>query len=404
MQRIFMLFGFAVLILGAGLLAGQRVQSSQESDSALRDPGVTNQARTDSACENAQTACALPIQCATDGTAVDSEALHVPQVDSLIMPVSHQRTVEEDFPIASVSENTASVNVQKTEAIRSLIQRSFPDASGETVNVWTEVYAAMDPAEVEFILDQKRAFSGALDSQIPGIMISPGSASPGRLVGGSDTSVGSASTMTRAVEIIRQNLNNAWSVGFRRTVVLPRASVVGKSDSAMDTAKFSPTMFTDFDSGRLISSPMPLHVAIQEHPTWMFRLDGDMLTRRGDFELLPDRRIGLMVSGNTHALANSPTLPEDARRPSINAAGGIEYTDQSGAMIQAGQLEIVKVTELDQLASADGIHFTSRSLKTLEPVTVEDCFVAVGSLELSNVDREEEAALLNHFRTERENP
>ena len=147
---------------------------------------------------------------------------------------------------------------------------------------------------------------------------------------------------------------------------------------------------------------MPLHVAIPNNPTWMFRLEGDKLTRRGDFQLLPDRRIGLMIGGIACAVMNSPLIPDDARRPAITEDGRIEYTDSSDTLISAGQLELVSVTEPDQLESTDGVHFTSRSSRSLQMLTAAEIMLATGTLELSNVDREEEAALLNHLRGERD--
>jgi flagellar basal body rod protein FlgG len=398
MQKLIMLFGFAVLILGAGLLAGQKIQSSLASDS----PAASSTAGK-SACENGQTACVAPVSLLVDEFPFEPEMFHVPRAESLILPVSHQKTLEGDFQLAESSQDVASADVPKpddsaTKKIRSLIQRRFPDASPEAVNVWTEVCAEMDPSEVEFILEQKRALSETLDAPVSGITISPAPASPGSPAERVDADLNSPSNVALAVATVQRNLDNAWSAGFRRTLVLPTSATGFQTVSGDLSGAASPTMFFDFAAGRLISSPMPLHVAIQNNPTWMFRLEGDRLTRRGDFQLLPDRRIGLMISGTACAVMNSPVIPEDARRPFITETGRINYTSVSNVITSVGQLQLVNVAELDQLESTDGIHFTSRAAESLKDVSPDESSLAIGMLELSNVNREEETALRNHLQ------
>ncbi len=275
-----------------------------------------------------------------------------------------------------------------------LIQRMFPEADPETAKIWAESYADMELSELEFILEQKRLLPESLQA--------------GRLASAmtefqTGTRITASDDSQPLVEAIRQvsgNLNGFWSVGFRRTVLLPEVASMlpGKSDES--ARKFESLRFFNFDSGSRIASPFAMHVALPaDDGTLMFRLEGDLLTRRGDFQVLADHRIGLITVVGPVALWDSPVLPKDATGVSISQSGEIQYSETSGKINTAGRVAVVQVPDLSQLTSGDGVIFVTTSSESLPTFDPDAIFLWVKTLELSNVNRENEQALLSHLHS-----
>ncbi|MFM8477607.1 MAG: hypothetical protein ACKOEO_17630, partial [Planctomycetaceae bacterium] len=127
------------------------------------------------------------------------------------------------------------------EATRRLIRQSFPDAAATTVDAWAETFRGMPAAEIVDILAQKKLLSGSLDSIFTPGLQSPGLQSPGLHSPLNLTSPRLGDSLhEREQAASRQNLKHAWTVGYRRRMVLPHAAAAGAAaTSALDFIDFS---------------------------------------------------------------------------------------------------------------------------------------------------------------------
>ena len=300
---------------------------------------------------------------------------------------------------ASLSANPAppADNDQVASAnpdVRQQIQLAFPDADVETIEAWSETLQDLSSREIAEILMQKKALSGSLNSLLPpSLQTPPITTSQSVLPAHNYNSVDTLSA------VLMRNLQNAHCVGYRRLVVLP-PPVTAASVSA-DSYPVNPeqTQFWSFQPGRSIHSPLPLHVSLGEDAGLMFQLEGNILTRRGDFQLLPDRRIGLNTPSGFRALANSPQLPPTAHRVSIDALGRIVFVAESdGPPGEAGFVAVVRIEHPEELRSDDGVHFTSERADTWRTLNQETFSLKTRQLELSNVDPASERMQLETLR------
>jgi hypothetical protein len=399
----FLAFAIASAVLfTAGLIAGQGVNPS---DKILPSSGVVTS-------ETAEGAAKQNTGDSVTNDAVD-ETTEKP-MPSPIMNASHQQQEEitDRYFFSSADSVTASEPVPSQEPesgppavaadpearrqLESLIRRMFPDANPETVSVWAEAYDGMDLGEVEFILEQKRAMSGSLDSEIATAML-------GTPLGGASAedllSPQSLSPIIEAQNAIRTNLQCAWSSGYRRMVVIPEA--VANQEPAMIVASTprQVTMFRSYETGRLQPSPVPTHVAIaSKNGALMFCLQGNIYTRRGDFQRLADGRLGLVTSSGSYALQDSTPIPESFKSIEISPTGEILY-DANGQPTSAGHVGIVQLSELNRLQTVDGVFFTSDT-PSLSSVTGLEAELTTHVLEMSNVNRSDDTQLLELLNTE----
>lgn len=403
----FLAFAIASAVLfSAGLIAGQGVNPTDEPVAAPATP-VT----------------ASPEE-ATRDESVDSVQINIPDetlekpMPSPIMNASHQRQEEVTDryffssvePAAETDQASAATQQQNSETLpvsaaanpearrqlESLIHRMFPDANPETVSVWAEAYEGMDLGEVEFILEQKRAMSGSLDSEIATAML-------GTPLGGASAedllSPQTLSPIVEAQNAIRMNLQCAWSSGYRRMVVIPEAVSNQSLPGLVSSTSRQVTMFRSFETGRLQPSPVPTHVAIaSQNGALMFCLEGNMYTRRGDFQRLADGRLGLVTSTGRYALQDSTPIPESFTSVEISPTGEILY-DANGQPTSAGRVGIAELSELNRLQTVDGVFFSS---ETPQPSSVPgmDAELTTHMLELSNVNRSDDTQLLELLNTE----
>ncbi len=415
MQRPIMLCAFASLLFAAGLLAGQGLQSTSSTQplAAESPSGDSSTSLSVAAQTNFSSGLRVPVTSVSHETGFSD----APSLGPTPEPEPQFFAMASDD--GSVSDSPLGLDADNSRKVHDLIRRIFPNTSPEVLEAWAEAYENMDPAEVEFILDQKRLLSESLDSPIFGDPISDKtsvddqksadtfSVFPSPLLRSPLTPADSesasafresAATVESALLSVRRNLDSAWCIGFHRTVVLPEVLSAANPTVGGHMTSFKNTTFTSFEPGRIIKSPMPLHVALQsKNGAFMFRLEGDQFTRRGDFQLLRDRRIGLCHNGTDYALSQSMQLPEEAVNIHFSADGTIDYEDASSQLLSAGQLEIFELPQLDQLTTVDGVIFTSTSGKPAAFVSGQVAILTIRSLELSNVDREEESALLLHL-------
>jgi hypothetical protein len=405
----FVAFAVASAVLfTAGLIAGQGVDRSDETVSPL----VTVSSPTTATDVAPEDSAAITEQETPD------EPLAKP-MPSPIMNASHQQQEEvtDHYFFSSVDgtanstnssqsstdqtteTSTAQITVENPEARRqleSLILRMFPDAAAETVAAWADAYSDMDLGEVEFILEQKRSLSGSLDSEIATAMLG----TPlGATTAESLLSPQAMSPIVEAQNAVRVNLQSAWSSGYRRTVVIPEAVSNQSIPGSMALTPRQVTMFRSFETGRLQPSPVPTHVAIaSKNGALMFCLDGNLFTRRGDFQRMADGRLGLVTSSGSYALKDSTPIPESVTSLEITTSGEIMY-EAEGQPVSAGHVGIVELQELNRLQTVDGVFFTSETLNA-SSVPAANAELTTYQLEMSNVNRTDDTQLLELLNTE----
>jgi hypothetical protein len=374
-------FGFSALVFAVGVLAGQSVHS---------EPEPSAEGRYNSKSSNAAI---------TDSSPPESEPATFKTVSSQRLANAARSRLEIDSAgaasdLVNETESTMLPDSVSRRNVLQLIRRIFPDADEETANVWADVYADTDPSEVQFILEQKRMLSGTL-------AVSGSTGLEGSLwkTPKSGSAAARASTpLAVAVDVVRNNLRGAWSIGFRQTIVLPEALPSNETLSFSSLEQIRSTMFLSFDAGRMISSPVATHVALPtDDGSLMFRLEGLRLTRRGDFILLSDRRLGLMTQSENFVLEDSPRIPDDAIAVRITMSGEIQFENSSGEMKSAGTLSVLKVTDLAKLRTRDGVIFTIEDPNPLSFVTPATPELSTLTLEISNVNREDESRLLEQL-------
>lgn len=265
-------------------------------------------------------------------------------------------------------------------AIRDLILQMNPDVDPETASIWAESLSGLPLDEAAFLLEQRslsvptagNSFLSSASRDVESIQSAASGFQPD----------GKGLSLDAAIEQVRSNLSNAWSPGHRRVVVLPEAVASGSSGRT-----FRASRTVSLSPGRMISSANPLHVALPaEDERLMFLLEDGQLTRRGDFAVLSDSRIGLRTASGELAIEGSPVLDAPAGTD-IMPNGDIL---SAGTVI--GRLAIVRVSSQAVVTITNGACL--RASDTPERVT-SDVVLHVGSLELSNVDVPEERQLLD---------
>jgi len=270
------------------------------------------------------------------------------------------------------------------EATRRLIRQSFPDAAATTVDAWAETFRGMPAAEIVDILAQKKLLSGSLDSIFTPGLQSPGLHSPLNLT---SPRLGD-SLHEREQAASRQNLKHAWTVGYRRRMVLPHAAAAGAAaTSALD--------FIDFSSGRHVRSPQPLHVAFADHPLHMFLLQDGRLTRRGDFSILPAGMLGITTADGPSQLRGALRIDDRQRRLRVTETGELQAAADGDSWSPIGRIPVAEILRPELLTTDDGVHFQSGAPEAWREVLPGEIRLLPGTLELSNVDPAEELQRLD---------
>lgn len=293
-------------------------------------------------------------------------------------------------PIDSLSITPSS---EELESASRLIRSIFPDADDTTISAWAETFAGMSDTEIRDILEQKRTFSGSLDSIFtPGLRTAAG-VQPSPEVPSHPETVRQQSASSTARNDERRasalNLKNAWTVGYRRRLILPAVQT-----AAPGSEPAAPLDFTDFSSGRCLKSPYPLHAAIVGNPLQMFLLEGNLITRRGDFTRLADGRIGLHTAAGDKALKGSllpiDPLPENVQLRVLEH-GELQWLSEDGSWIGCGRVTVVEVLRAELLTTADGVLFEAQQPDNVWRLLPDGAsYLQPQCLEVSNVDAAEE--------------
>ena len=278
-------------------------------------------------------------------------------------------------------------------AIRKLILQHFPNTDLDLAEIWVETYAGMDLDEINFVLEQKKQTSSELGA---GLSILP---APSQSTAMGRSTAKQESSLEGDVACVTTNLRSAYSLGYRRMVVLPEAVDTSASFTDHERRNIPSTRFRSFESGPLIQSPIATHVALSNESSVMFCLEGNRVTRRGDFQILADRRLGIITSSGEFAADGSTPLPEVVKDIQILQNGTVRFSNAAGETLEAGRIAVCSISNLADLQTSDGVLFLASDAGQImvmeDPVSV----LRRNSLEQSNVNRMDENSLLDHLKS-----
>jgi flagellar basal body rod protein FlgG len=201
-------------------------------------------------------------------------------------------------------------------------------------------------------------------------------------------------TLRAAQQVLRQNMAQAKTLGYRRRIV--HLEPIDADSTDAPTASFRLSILIDPSPGTWTITDRPLDIAIQGYG-WLVVRDGGqrLLTRVGHLSLLENRQLGVKRGGKSYPLDPPVTLPEDYQRILINEDGAVSIAaSANGETSMTGQITLATVTDAASLKEVQTGLFTT----TIEsgPISIETTSpsragkLISGRLELSNVDTEAE--------------
>ena len=197
---------------------------------------------------------------------------------------------------------------------------------------------------------------------------------------------------------ISANLSNINTVGYKKNSMTFESILSGEQQTSKSKGiNYSRIRenFTDFTEGPIKETSNPLDIAI--HGDGFFKVqatDGVSYTRRGDFHVDSD---GTLLTGNNMPVldeANAPiNIPEmDVSKVSVNSLGEISILAMDGTREIVGTLGIVTINDTNKLKRE------SDTLYSLEQggqeIPLEEPRLAIGNLEMANINTTEEMALM----------
>ena len=278
-------------------------------------------------------------------------------------------------------------------AIRKLILQHFPNTDLDLAEIWVETYAGMDLDEINFVLEQKKQTSSELGA---GLSILP---APSQSTAMGRSTAKQESSLEGDVACVTTNLRSAYSLGYRRMVVLPEAVDTSASFTDHERRNIPSTRFRSFESGPLIQSPIATHVALSNESSVMFCLEGNRVTRRGDFQILADRRLGIITSSGEFAADGSTPLPEVVKDIQILQNGTVRFSNATGETLEAGRIAVCSISNLADLQTSDGVLFLASDAGQIMVMEDPASVLRRNSLEQSNVNRMDENLLLDHLKS-----
>jgi len=197
---------------------------------------------------------------------------------------------------------------------------------------------------------------------------------------------------------ISANLANLNTVGYKKNSMTFESILSGEQQTTkakgINYSRIREN-FTDFTEGPLKETLNPLDIAI--HGDGFFKIqatDGVRYTRRGDFHVDSD---GTLLTGNNMPVldeANAPiTIPEmDVSKVSVNSLGAISILAIDGTREFVGALGIVTINDNNKLTrESDTLYSLDRGG---QEIPVEEPRLAIGNLEMANINTTEEMALM----------
>ncbi len=263
--------------------------------------------------------------------------------------------------------------VSRDEACE-LIRREFPDAPDEVVQGWAESFESLSKIEVQGILQQKKLLSPSLDSLLPSSLQTAEAPKDSIIETGFSRDVSPEPAIFIGETSVPENVGTP---GFRRQRELhfpggPDASSINQ-------------ILTDFTPGPLMVTGCRQHAAIQDTTGLsMFRLENNIATRCGVFEVLSDRRVGIKLAGKEFPIAGISALPEGFTSIAFDATGVVVARKDNGEAQALGRIELIRLNDTRAITTADNITFDYSALAAGDYDVISEAVVFPGKLELSN--------------------
>jgi len=190
--------------------------------------------------------------------------------------------------------------------------------------------------------------------------------------------------LTRAMDVVANNVANSNTSGFKRQEVLFETMVSRPTNK--DEILFGTDRGTlrDISPGPLLMTGNPLDVAIQGPGYLQIQTQGGTrYTRNGTFVLNSEGEI--VTPSGERLLGDGDqalTLPEDARDIHIGSDGVVSAMSGTGTQLtQVGKLKIVKFAREQDLQPSGNNYYTSQET----PAADEASTIVQGMVEQSNV-------------------
>ena len=425
MPRSARLLLFSVLMFVLGISAGRALHARRPNGIALSPHGLPHHVKVDQpspvtfgSLESDRLNSREP-----DSPATDPQSIFLASLSEVISD-NQLKQVDPSF-----DQHSAASGADRND-IRDLFSEMFPAATDEQAGIWADEFADLDLEEVRFILQQRMTVQN--EPRIPPMSLTLSSHSVDELINVAPPvqewgkvlewqtiedivvtdqtkapSVESVNVLAAAVRHARRNMRGLHVPGYRAAVVLFDSA---DADSPNDRL----TVSNRFNPGASMVTGSPLHVALPDDAALMFQLgDGSAVTRRGNFEVLSDRRIGLSVGDKEWPIFESPTLPDfvhDVRIESDGRIVAIRKSDELGQSNDAtseeeltviGHIAVVRLLRLDVLHTTNNVVFSlpknDNGVQSASISEAAEAELRVGAIELSNVVITEERAMLQNL-------
>ncbi len=218
------------------------------------------------------------------------------------------------------------------------------------------------------------------------------------MVSGKYSALAGAISREQRMANISANLANVNTVGYKKNSMTFESILSGEQQTAnakgINYSRIRDN-FTDFTEGPMKETANPLDIAI--HGDGFFKVqatDGVRYTRRGDFHVDSD---GTLLTGNDMPVLDEGnaliTIPEtDTSKVSVNSLGEISILSVDGTRNIVGELGIVTINDTNKLKRVSDTLYSLE--QGAQETVVEEPYLAIGNLEMSNINTTEEMALM----------
>lgn len=197
------------------------------------------------------------------------------------------------------------------------------------------------------------------------------------------TAASELDAMSKSHEIIAQNLANANTNGYKRSMAtfetLLAEPDAGTEDAASTTVVS--TVAVDLTPGKLAFTGSDFDLAIKGEGFFTIQTDNGLIyTRKGRFVLSPQQEIITPEGGRLLGNAGVLQLPPGGKKIHVDANGMVSVDDAS-----IGKLKITHFPNPDSLTQYGGTTFKSDDIANTGE-DAKDFEIAQGYVETSNVD------------------
>ena len=218
------------------------------------------------------------------------------------------------------------------------------------------------------------------------------------MVSGKYSALAGAISREQRMANISSNLANINTIGYKKNSMVFESLLTGEKQRTQSTGiNYSRIRdnFTDFSEGPVRETSNPLDVAI--HGDGFFKVqapDGIRYTRRGDFHVDSD---GTLLTGNNMPVLDGANSPINIRETeiskiSVNTLGEISTLTFDGGRTVVGEIGVVTIDDTSKLKRESDTLFSLE--EGARETVIEEPRLAIGNLELANINMTEEMALM----------